>query len=173
MSSNAASRRILVLGYGNPGRQDDGLGPAAAAAIEQWQLPGVMVETNYMLNIEDAALAANHDLVLFIDAAAQGADAFQMQQIELAASMAFTSHIVPPATILAICKQCYDRVPEAWLLAIRGYEFELLEGLTERGRGNLEQALAHAHRCFQSGFVATAVADVVRPESEVTGAGQS
>jgi hydrogenase maturation protease len=30
-----ARRRVLVLGYGNPGRQDDGLGPAAVAEIEK------------------------------------------------------------------------------------------------------------------------------------------
>jgi hydrogenase maturation protease len=29
------SPRVLVIGYGNPGRQDDGLGPAAAAEIEK------------------------------------------------------------------------------------------------------------------------------------------
>ena len=145
-------RRILVLGYGNPGRQDDGLGPAAAQAIEQWRLPGVNVEVNYLLNIEDAAEAAEHDLVLFIDAAADGPEPFEMHEVMPANSMTFTSHVVPPSTILAICDQCYQHVPEAWLLAIRGYEFELIEELTDAARDNLEKALTHIRHWLHASF---------------------
>ncbi|MBV8574206.1 MAG: hypothetical protein JOZ58_04080, partial [Acetobacteraceae bacterium] len=36
--------RVLVLGYGNPGRQDDGLGPAAVAEIDRRAFPGVLVQ---------------------------------------------------------------------------------------------------------------------------------
>jgi hydrogenase maturation protease len=143
--------RILVLGYGNPGRQDDGLGPAAAEAIERWNLPGVDVESSYLLNIEDAATAAEHDVILFVDAAAEGPEPFDLRPVEPGATMAFTSHIVQPATILAICRQCYGRTPRAWLLAIRGYDFELMEGLTERASTNLEKALAQV-RCWLEQF---------------------
>lgn len=143
-------RRILVLGYGNPGRQDDGLGAAAAETIEGWHLPGVTVEANYLLNIEDAAEAVEHDEVLFIDAAAEGLEPFELRRAEPAGSMAFTSHIVQPEVLLAICQQCYRRVPRAWLLAIRGYEFELIEELTDRARSNLEEALTRARALLQS-----------------------
>ena len=34
---------MLLLGYGNPGRLDDGLGPALAAQVERLALPGVTV----------------------------------------------------------------------------------------------------------------------------------
>src|SRR5262245_35669400 len=110
MRLDSTPPRVLVLGYGNPGRQDDGLGPAAALAIEKWQVPGVTVEANYLLNIEDAAAAAEHDEVLFIDAALEGQEPFEMRKVEPAGSIAFTSHIVAPEVILAICKKCYDRV---------------------------------------------------------------
>ena len=50
--------RILVIGYGNPGRLDDGLGPAVASAMEEFNLPGVSVDSNYQLTVEDAASAA-------------------------------------------------------------------------------------------------------------------
>ncbi len=35
-----APRRILLIGYGNPGRGDDGLGPLLAARIEALAIPG-------------------------------------------------------------------------------------------------------------------------------------
>lgn len=143
---NAKTKRILVLGYGNPGRQDDGLGPAAAEAIERMRLPGVDVEQNYLLNIEDAADAVEHDHVLFVDAAEAGPEPFAVREVVPADEMAFTSHIVKPEVILAICQKCYGRVPQAALIAIRGYEFDLCEELSDRARTNLEQAVAYLHR---------------------------
>lgn len=143
---NGSNRRVLVLGYGNPGRQDDGLGPAAAEAIERLHLPGVDVEVNYLLNIEDAADAVEHDRVLFVDAAVSGPEPFAVREVEAADEMAFTSHFVKPEVILAICQKCYGRVPQGSLIAIRGYEFELREELSGRARTNLEQAVAFLRR---------------------------
>jgi hydrogenase maturation protease len=140
------STKTLVLGYGNSGRQDDGLGPAAAAAIDRLNLPGVKVEINYLLNIEDAADAAQHDVVLFIDALAEGPEPFEWREIFPADETAFSSHIVKPEVILGICQKCYGRSPKAWLLGIRGYQFELQEGLTERARKNLDEAIAYLQK---------------------------
>lgn len=144
---NGANKRVLVLGYGNPGRQDDGLGPAAAEALERLYLPGVDIEINYLLNIEDAADAVAHDRVVFVDAAATGPEPFAVRDLVPAEEMAFTSHIVKPEVILAICQKCYGRVPQASLIAIRGYEFELREELSQGARTNLEQAVAYL-RCL-------------------------
>ncbi len=91
-----AGKSVLVLGYGNPGRQDDGLGPAAAEAIAQLHVPGVRVEQNYLLNIEDAADAAEHDCVLFVDAAESGPEPYAVRKVVPADGMTFTSHIVKP-----------------------------------------------------------------------------
>jgi hydrogenase maturation protease len=142
MIANRLTGRLLVLGYGNPGRQDDGLGPAAAEAIARLQLPAVRVEVNYQLNIEDAADAAEHDCVLFVDASSAGPEPFDFREVQPAVKTAFTSHIVKPEGILAICRQCFGRVPRAYLLAIRGYAFELREELTGRARANLDEAIA-------------------------------
>src|SRR5437660_7041604 len=120
--------RILVLGYGNPGWQDDGLGPAAAEALQRLGIPGMAVENNYQLNIEDAADAAEHACVLFLDAAVSGPEPFQVREVWPAGEVAFTSHIVKPEVILAICRKHFGRAPRAWLVGIRGYEFELQEG---------------------------------------------
>ena len=30
---------LLIYGYGNPGRQDDGVGPALVAGLEEWRRP--------------------------------------------------------------------------------------------------------------------------------------
>ncbi|HUT26412.1 MAG TPA: hydrogenase maturation protease [Sumerlaeia bacterium] len=132
---------ILILGYGNPGRQDDGLGPAFAESLGSLGRPGVSVDSNYQLNVEDAASVARHDRVLFVDACRQGEAPFVISGVSPVREIAFTTHAVSPRAVLALCEDCFGARPEAWVLGIRGYEFGVVEGLTRRARGNLEKAL--------------------------------
>jgi len=132
---------VLILGYGNPGRQDDGLGPAASERIEALAWPNVTAYDNYQLNIEDALDVADHDVVWFVDAARTGPAPFAVKAIAPAATLEFTSHLVRPQAILAMARQYYGARPKAYLLGIRGYEFEFVESLTLAAAGNLERAV--------------------------------
>jgi hydrogenase maturation protease len=134
--------RVLVLGYGNPGRQDDGLGPAAVAQIESLGWPNLTAFDNYQLNIEDAMDVADHDVVWFVDAAKDGPSPYAVRELSPAPSIEFTSHLMRPEAILAIARQCYGATPRAFLLAIRGFEFEFIEALTPGATDNLRAALA-------------------------------
>lgn len=133
--------RILVLGYGNPGRQDDGLGPAVAAGIDGLGWPNITAYDNYQLNIEDALEVAEHDVVWFVDAAKAGPSPYDVRDLSAASSIEFTSHVVRPEAILAIARQYYGKSPQAFLLAIRGYQFEFVEELTAGAADNLRIAL--------------------------------
>jgi len=133
--------RVLVLGYGNPGRQDDGLGPAAVVEIERLGWPNLTAFDNYQLNIEDAMDVADHDVVWFVDAAKDGPSPFAVRELSPASSIEFTSHLMRPEAILAIARQCYGATPQAFLLAIRGYDFEFIEALTPGAVDNLGAAL--------------------------------
>jgi hydrogenase maturation protease len=133
--------RILVLGYGNPGRQDDGLGPAVAAGIDRLGWSNITAYDNYQLNIEDALEVAEHDVVWFVDAAKAGPSPYDVRDLSPAPTIEFTSHIVAPEAILAIASQLYGKTPRAFLLAIRGYQFEFVEELTEGAADNLRVAL--------------------------------
>jgi hydrogenase maturation protease len=134
--------RILVLGYGNPGRQDDGLGPAVAGAIGRMGWRHVTAVDDYQLNIEDALDVASHDLVWFVDASKTGDEPFSVQDVRPSPTSEFTSHLLRPAALLAIARLYCHRAPPALLLAIRGYEFEFAESLTPGGEKNLRAALA-------------------------------
>ena len=134
--------KILVLGYGNPGRQDDGLGPAVAGAIGRMGFCGLTAVDDYQLNIENALDIASHDLVWFVDAAKTGEAPFSVQDVLPSPTSEFTSHLLRPAALLAIARLYCHRAPPALLLAIRGYEFEFVEALTPGGEINLRAALA-------------------------------
>lgn len=134
--------RILVLGYGNPGRQDDGLGPAMVAEIERLAWRNVTAHENYQLNIEDAIDVAEHDIVWFVDAARAGPAPYFVSDLSPAEGIEFSSHLVRPEVILAIARQYYGRSPQAFQVGVRGYEFEFLEELTMEAKHNLDAALA-------------------------------
>ena len=57
----------LVIGIGNKGRNDDGLGWNFAAFIEQMRLPKVSIEYRYQLQIEDAYLISQYERIFFAD----------------------------------------------------------------------------------------------------------
>ena len=67
---------------------------------------------------------------------------YAVHDVSPASTIEFTSHIVRPEAILAIAGQCYGGSPQAFLLAIRGYEFEFIEALTPGATDNLRAALA-------------------------------
>lgn len=142
---------ILVYGYGNPGRRDDGLGVLFAEHIEKLALPHVKVETNYQLNAEDALEAAQHDVVIFADASYNEGDSFRFSRLLPAHEVAFTTHAMSPGSVLALCQELYDKRPDAYLLELRGYEWEMGEGLSEEGTRVLSTAVAFMEPLLRDG----------------------
>ncbi|MBN2552645.1 MAG: hydrogenase maturation protease [Spirochaetales bacterium] len=132
---------VLIVGYGNPGRQDDGLGPEIVQELERLRLPGLALEADYQLSIEHAADLQQADRVIFVDAAVSGPEPFELKRLEASRSIEFTSHTLAPEAVLAICRDTYQRAPEALLIAVRGYSFEFAEGLTDMARHNKGKAL--------------------------------
>jgi hydrogenase maturation protease len=136
--------KTLLIGIGNPGRGDDGLGPAlverlAGAAPES--IPegavvnladGIAAVWKYQLNIEDAARVTEYDRVAFADASASPVPGrAALEPISPAASIAFTTHELSPASVLALGQDLYGHLPEAWLLAMAGSSWELGQGLSD------------------------------------------
>jgi hydrogenase maturation protease len=138
------SRRGLVLGYGNPGRGDDGLAVRLVESLEPGTPDGVDVEAAFQPGIEHAAAVAEHDWVLFVDAAAEGRAPCDVRRVEPEPKAAFSSHVVDLGSILAIAKESFGSRTPAWLLAVRGYDFGMAEELSQGAARNLEAALACA-----------------------------
>ena len=150
---------MLLIGYGNPGRRDDGLGPAFAEAVERLATPGLEVDVGYQLGIEDAADAARHDMVLFADADTEGPGPFSLRPVEPARGLAFTTHSVAPAAVLGLARDLFGAATRGWLLGIRGYEFdEFGEGLSPRAAANLAAALEALAPALRTGDFASLAA---------------
>jgi hydrogenase maturation protease len=151
-------RNVLVIGYGNPGRLDDGLGPALARTIEERQLPGVSVDADYQLLVEDAADVAKHDVAVFADASTSGREPFSFFAIEPKPPMSFSSHSVEPSAVMALARDMFQAPTRAYALAIRGYEFnEFGERLSERASANLQEAARFLEDVIRRGAFEDAV----------------
>lgn len=136
------ARRMLVIAYGNPGRGDDGLGPAVASVLAaDPALAEVRFEVDYQLAVEHAALIAEAGAVVFIDAATEGAAPFTMVPVAAEADRTFSSHSASPGQLVGLAQDLFGAQPEAWLLAVRGYEFApFTEVLSTDAAGNAAAA---------------------------------
>jgi len=134
--------RILVYGIGNPGRRDDGLGPKLVSLVETEGIENVDCDSNNQLNIEDALTCSHYDTVVFVDASENAAPPFEFTELGPAREMAFTTHEMSPSSVLALTEELYARCPRAWLMAIRGHEWDIGEGLSPQAEINLSAALA-------------------------------
>ena len=136
--------KILLYGYGNHGRKDDGLGPALIDLVEKWiiqeNIKNINVDSNYQLNIEDAYNIRDYDIVIFADASIEDIDDFIVTRVEPSDKVNYSMHSVSPSFVLDLCKKIYNITPETFLLHIKGYTFELQEGLSAQAKENLNRA---------------------------------
>jgi hydrogenase maturation protease len=138
-------KNILIYGYGNPGRQDDGLGNAFVDKFEEWVKikgwEGFTFDSNYQLNIEDAEAIRDKDLVIFVDASTEDIEDFILTPVSESSKVAFTTHAATPGYIVKLCTDLFSKNPAAYLLHIKGYQWDFKEGIGEKAMANLELAM--------------------------------
>jgi hydrogenase maturation protease len=122
MNSSATDPRVLVIGYGNPLRGDDGAGLAVAQRLDEQNLPARVV-CCHQLTPELAQMLAEAELAIFIDACDDGQpgrvrcrEVFANPQAGISA----IDHHLSPATLLAWACDLYGRSPHAVVITIDG-----------------------------------------------------
>lgn len=151
---NPADTSTLLIGYGNQGRGDDGLGPAFAARIEDMRLPGLAVDIDYQLTVDHALMIADVDRVIFADAAMGRAEPFFFETVELVGEPDIASHSLTPVAVLSLAKILYGHAAEAFVLGISGAVFgDVREGLSSSALNNLELAEAFFSDWYSSGLL--------------------
>jgi hydrogenase maturation protease len=133
---------VLVVGIGNPSRGDDALGPRLIERLEQLQLPGVELLTDFQLQVEYALDMRERAAVILVDASVNCAEPFALEEVEPVADASYTSHELSPSALLHAYDRLFGTPPRTYALAVRGYGFELGDGLSPRAESNLEAALA-------------------------------
>jgi hydrogenase maturation protease len=116
--------KILIIGYGNQSRRDDGVGWFVLEQLAALKLPGVDLETSQQLEIEASETISRFDAVIFVDAAIPEApEAIQRTVVTPNFQSHAVAHYLTPADVLSLCKTLYGREPKAVLFSIRGRDF--------------------------------------------------
>lgn len=133
--------KMLLFGYGNPGRGDDGLGPELIERIASLQLDNVACQNDMQLQVEHVTDLSEHEKVVFIDADMACDGPFEFSEIIAEKNGSYSSHAMNPPALLYAYQQVYGKeAPPAFMLRIRGYDFELGDSISAQAAVNLEAA---------------------------------
>lgn len=124
--------RVLILGYGNPLRSDDGVGwQAAVQLFRENQSPNVEVRPCHQLTPELAETISRADAVLFIDCIRKGTPGdFRCEEIHWQAGSISFTHDLSPTALLDLASQLFGSCPRAFLLTVSGECFATGESLS-------------------------------------------
>ncbi|MCH8485318.1 MAG: hydrogenase maturation protease [Candidatus Cyclonatronum sp.] len=157
-------KRTLLIGIGNASRGDDGLGWRVLDEIQPALPPEVETGHRFQLQVEDAALIAGFNEVIFADATeTQLPNGARLSACEPAETYFFSSHLQSPEAVLYLCETLYGQRPKAYVLAITGRQWALGSGLSEEGEKNLKSALRLLRAHF--GIKNKAVSRLPKPSS--------
>jgi hydrogenase maturation protease len=132
----------LVIGYGNPLRGDDGIGPRVAEIVESWKIPGVKVLTRRQLVPELIDEIKGVQRVLFVDAAMDPhSDGYTADRAEPHKSRRPLGHHETPGNLLALARDLEQAAPDAWLVTISALALEHGEAISEIAEDNIKRAL--------------------------------
>jgi hydrogenase maturation protease len=137
---------VIVFGYGNPWRQDDGVGPALAERIVGWLVDrgaDAEAEIDQQLLPEAVESLRDRDLALFCDADLREApEGFRFEEVVPGGRFeGLNLHTVGPSWFLSLAESIGLAVPEARLLSVQGVSFDLADTLTE-------ECVRRANRAF-------------------------
>lgn len=157
---NPALQKTLLLGYGNPDRQDDGIAWHILAAVaEHFHYP---VPASWEEGFEPSALHPNLELLFTLQLTPEMADIIPMykkiifvdahtgrvpEDVHLEEinpvfqGSPFTHHLTP-ATLCYLSNSLYGVMPEAILVSARGFEFGFSHSLSNFAANLLNTAVS-------------------------------
>jgi hydrogenase maturation protease len=149
-------KKFLLLGYGNPDREDDGVAWHILRALTiRMRLPAPdsyesdfpespQVDFAFYLQLtpEMAEDIARYEYVCFVDAHT-GNIPEEVRLIEVESDFQkspFTHHLTAQS-LLSICETLYKTKPDSALLSVRGYQFLFSRNLSEPTQALLPEAV--------------------------------
>ena len=147
----------LLIGYGNPDREDDGvawhilhaliikMGLPAPASYEDEFPQNAQVDFAFYLQLtpEMAEEISGYEYVCFLDAHT-GAIPEPVRLIDVESDFQrspFTHHLTPQS-LISMCETLYQKKPEAALLSVRGYRFLFTRELSAETAALVSEAVS-------------------------------
>jgi hydrogenase maturation protease len=141
--STTPAHQLLIIGFGNDLRGDDGVGRRVAEAIEALHLPGIRVITCQQLTPDLADPIARADRVLFVDARpvpVPGEARVELIAIQAAPYTRVCMHAANPSQLIALTHALFGHAPPAACVAIPAESFDFGFDLSDTARQGIAEA---------------------------------
>ena len=138
---------VLVVGYGNALRADDGLGWHAAERLaDDLRLAGATVLRRHQLTPELALDISVATLVVLVDAShGPAAGTITVERLEPAVDTGTSgttwSHHLTPATLIALARELYGRAPDVFVVGCGVASVEMGDELSPEVRDALPRVV--------------------------------
>ncbi len=145
-------KNVLIIGYGNPLRSDDGVGRHAARRIAETIQPrDVDVLTPHQLTPDLVEPAHNARLVIFIDASVEDSPGKirSRRLVPESALPLLRAHYLTPAGLMACVKKIYGKCPPAVLYSVGAKCFEFDENLSADVRHSLPELMDRIYQLIR------------------------
>ena len=133
---------LLIIGYGNTLRSDDGVGPRLVEAVGTLRLPAVRTLICQQLSPEHSGPVALADAVIFVDAAVDAPHEVQLRELIPGPAAQLLAHAADPRTMLAFARDVFGHAHRAWWLTIPAVNLEFGEALSPVTEAGYYDALA-------------------------------
>jgi hydrogenase maturation protease len=133
--AGSTSGPVMVVGYGNSLRSDDGVGPAVVARLAgDPRMAGVIIRSEHQLTPELAADASGASLLVLVDAGtdeAPGEVSVRRLEPSLDVSETAWTHHLDPSALVGLARELWGSAPPVVLVSIGPASLEVGEGLSE------------------------------------------
>lgn len=142
------SAPVVIFAVGNPSRGDDAIGPQLLERLAAWLQKeglagGFELIDDFQLQIEHALDLCGRRLALFIDAGMDTPAPWRLSSVAPATGIGHTSHALAPQAVLQVYRQTEGcEPPPAFVLGVRGEQFELGSALSPAAERHVAAALA-------------------------------
>jgi hydrogenase maturation protease len=147
--------RVLIIGFGNPLRSDDGVGwHVAQRFYGELSRADVQVFARQQLTPEIADFVSRARRVLFVDAARKGKPGNLVCQKVVPADLPDSySHELSPAAVLKLAEKLYGCCPPSFLFTIAGENFETGDAMSPAVCSAIPTLLARIKQFIDGGEV--------------------
>jgi hydrogenase maturation protease len=137
---------VLVIAWGNPLREDDGVAWRVVEELRALQprpfIPPMRLRHAHQLTPEMAEWVSRAAGVVFVDARRDGAPGeVRCEPVEPSAGANPLAHFLSPQALLLYAESLYGRAPRAVVLSVAGARFGLGEGLSDPARRAVPRAI--------------------------------
>ena len=134
-----------IIGYGNPQRRDDGIGPYIVGRLNKQLKQRADIRFRILHQLEPALVEDLRyaDSIVLVDATTNRLrDGWECAEIKPESGrIPYTTHHFDPAFMLALLYSIYHRSPQTWLASVQGDDFGFGEGLTPEAEKRANKAV--------------------------------